>query len=467
MANRFDPGSFKDPEGRVFLANGEVYRTLGAAAEGRMRALAEDGVLDRLAADGLLIPTRLVSAADAGLDPREVGEAVLHHERIGVFTYPFEWSFEMLRDAALVTLDLLEACLGRGLVLKDASAYNVAPHNGRMVFFDALSIDRHEDGTPWDGYAQFCREFLFPLMLTAYRGVDFQHWFRGRLDGLALADIARLVSWRDCLRPGVLRHVVLQARLERSFARADVKLRASFRDVKYSRDLIAANVRGLRKLVRGLRYKAAGSVWIDYGKESSYSEESRKTKADFVARALERLAPEQVVDLGCNVGDYSLIAARLARRVVSLDADPACIDALYRRLRDGRVVNVAPLVGDLLNPSPGLGWNLRQRAPLFERIGASGAFLALALIHHIRIGGNVPLAAVLDLLRGLAPAGVVEWVDKRDSMVQRMLRNRVDVFDDYDWPTFEALARERFTVAEVVDIHGGERKLCLLTPRAG
>lgn len=236
----FDPGSFKDPDGRVIVHRGEVYRTLTEDTARRMRANHE--TLEALSRDGKLIASRLISREEAGLPAELCGETLLHHERVPVVTYPFEWSFDMLREAAVCTLDVLKQCLAQGLILKDATAYNVAFHRGRMVFIDTLSIDTYAEGEPWEGYAQFCREFLFPLMLTAYRGVEFQPWFRGRLNGLALADLARLLSWRDLVRRGVLRHVVLQRRLESWFAGADVDIRGRFRDIRFSKQMILANL---------------------------------------------------------------------------------------------------------------------------------------------------------------------------------------------------------------------------------
>jgi ribosomal protein L11 methylase PrmA len=467
MDVKFDPGSFKDPEGRVFHHEGVVYRTLSEAAARRMQELS--GTIEGLVRDGLLIDSQLVSHREAGLPAERFGKILMRHQRIGVVTYPFEWSFDMLRDAALCTLDMLEHCLDRGLILKDATAYNVAFQRGRMRFIDTLSIDSYQDGEPWDGYAQFCREFLFPLMLTAYRGVEFQPWLRGELNGLPLPDFARLLTGRDYLRSGVLRHVILPRRLEKSFSDSDVAIRSNFRDIRFSKELIGANLRGLRKLIGSLSYGAADSVWIDYEKTSSYSDDASRAKADFVNRALSRLTPAgsnptRIVDLGCNLGSYSLLAAETASSVIALDIDPACVNVLYRRLGQGAKGEVTPMVGNLLNPSPGLGWNLQERRPLFERIG-SDAFLALALVHHICIGGNVPLASFLDLLAGIAPGGVLEWVDKSDSMVQRMLRNRADVFADYTWENFEKLLRQRFELAEVLESHEGKRRLCLLLPR--
>lgn len=461
----FDPGSFKDPEGRVCLVGDQVYRTLSPAAAKRMSKFFTVGALETFIASGLLLPCRLVNAAEVKLDPVVYGKTLLHHDRISLVTYPFEWSFEMLRDAALTTLSLLQDCLEKDLILKDATAYNVALQQGRMVFFDTLSIDRYPAGAPWDGYAQFCREFLFPLMLTAYRGVAFQQWFRGSLDGIALGDAASLLGWRDVFRGGVLRHVVLQERLERSFAGKDVNVRSSFDAATFSKDLILSNLRNLRHLIERLKYQSANSEWVRYTEENTYSDDALQTKAGFVESAMKRIAPRRLIDLGCNTGDFSLIAARNAEYVAALDIDPACIDVLYRRLREERITNVVPMVGNLLNPTPGLGWNLAQRRSLFERIGCD-AFLALALIHHLRIGGNVPLEFCLDQLRSIAPAGVIEWVGRDDAMVQRMLRNRADVFDDYSWERFEQLLRERFKLGDVVESHGGARRLCVLLPRA-
>ncbi len=184
----YDPGSFKDPEGRVFYVDGRVFRTLSAPALARMQRLTEAGHLRALIDSGLLLPCRLVPVGEAGPVPGEVGAEVMEHERIEVLTYAYEWSFDMLRDAALVTLDLLQACLERSLILKDATPYNVAYHENRLVFFDTLSIDDYHEGQPWEGYAQFCREFLFPLMLTAYKKLDFQTWLRGSPTGINVTD---------------------------------------------------------------------------------------------------------------------------------------------------------------------------------------------------------------------------------------------------------------------------------------
>ena len=460
----FDPGSFKDPEGRVFYHDGRVFRTLSADARARIVRVGSDGTLTELIDRGLMIDAGLVDTESLGLDRSILGETVLRQRRLPMISYPHEWSFEMLRDGALVTLDLLEACLAKDLILKDATAFNVTADSGRMVFFDVLSIDDYTDSHPWDGYAQFCREFLFPLMLTSYKGVEFQPWFRGTLQGLPVRQFARLMSLRDRLRPGVLKHAVLQAGLERSFSESDVEVRSSFKSVKFAKGMILANISGLRKLIRGLPYEVGDSVWGAYAATHSYNTADYAQKRDFVAGAIGRLAPSTVVDLGGNIGDYSLLVAPQVERVVCVDIDPACINTLYKRVRADAIANVVPIVGDLLNPSPWLGWALNERRDLFSRI-RSDAFLALALVHHICIGGNVPIDSFAKQLADIAPEGVVEWVDKDDAMVQRLLRNRSDVFADYSWDSFRAALEAHFTIAETRDSHEGRRRLCLLRAR--
>ena len=221
----------------------------------------------------------------------------------------------------------------------------------------------------------------------------------------------------------------------------------------------------MRKLIDGLRYDAGDSQWIDYTREHSYSATDEERKRAFVKAALGRLAARRIVDLGTNTGTYALLAAPLAERVIAMDIDPACINVLARTCRRDEVRNVTPMVGDLLNPSPALGWALRELKPLLERVKSDG-LLALALVHHICIGGNVPLDQFVALLADTAPSGVVEWVAKEDSMVQRMLRNRVDVFDGYTWANFRSLLEKHFVLTDTIETHGGNRKLCLLAPRA-
>jgi hypothetical protein len=463
----FEPGSFRDPEGRVAYADGEVLRVMQPAALARMQRIWSSGLIGKLEERELLVPSELAPAGRFKLTKESlaelgVGDEVIVQSRVPTVTYPYEWSFEQLRDGALTTLDILETCLAENLMLKDATAYNVMQYQGRMRFIDILSFDDYVEGEPWDGYNQFCREFLYPLMLTAYKQVEFQPWLRAYFGGIDPTTLNRVLSWRDRLRKGVLKHVYLNSRLEQSFAKQDVAARSSFKALKLPKSVIAGNVSGLRRLVAGLTYGGEDSEWNDYECVNSYDQADETTKVEFIKAALQRMAPRQVVDLGCNTGKYSLLSAEFADHVVAMDFDPACINTLYRRCKAAGMTKITPVIADMLNPSPSLGWRLRERRAIVQR--ASGdTFLALALVHHICISGNVPIAQFIEHLAEFGPqGGIVEWVGKDDAMVQRMLRNRVDVFADYDWPHFSEALADRFDIVETKDTHGGARTLCFV-----
>jgi SAM-dependent methyltransferase len=438
---------------------GHVFRTLTDVARARLEPLFSDGIVDELVGRGWLLPCRLVRGEDAGLGG---DETLIEHTRVPVVTYPYEWPFDMLRDGALLTLDILDRCLEHALILKDATPYNLLWYDGRLRFVDTPSLERYDDGQPWDGYTQFCREFLFPLLFTARRKVEFHPMLRGTLNGLTAAETAKLLGWAGALRAGGLRHVHLQAFLERSLGSDRVAVRREFNRGRLPRRAIRANIKGLRRLLTSLKYRPR-PVWLAYG-AGSYSETDEERKRRFVEQGLRRLAPRQVVDLGSNTGRYSLLAAELVERVVSVDRDAPSVNALYGVVRDRGLRNIVPVVGDLLNPAPGLGWLSEERRPLFDRIH-SEAFLALALVHHVCVAGNVPLPGFVTALSRLAEGGIVEWVDKRDPMLQAMLLNRTDVFVDYTWDAFRRALAERFDVLEEASLADGARRLCLVRRR--
>lgn len=262
----FDPASFRDPAGRVFTCTDRVFRTLSPVGLRNFTALTESGLLTRLTEEGRVVPSSLCSSAELGLDPGLVGAQVVEHGRIPFITYPYEWSFGMLRDGALLTLDLLDIGLRHDFVLKDATPFNVQFADGRPIWIDILSFEPYRANQPWVDYTQFCMTQLYPLMLTAYRGIEFQPWLRGSLGGLKATDMVKLLRGSDLLRAGVFTHAYLPARFERSFARQPVTLAAQFEKVKFPKEALLGLSRRLRKLITGLTYRAQDSFWSDYQK---------------------------------------------------------------------------------------------------------------------------------------------------------------------------------------------------------
>jgi SAM-dependent methyltransferase len=469
-AARVEPGSFRDRDSRVVVAPDAVYRVLSGTGADDWRVLADSPLLERLRADGTLVGTEEVEPAALGgaADVLPEGtEAVLRHERVPFVSYPYEWTFEMLREAALLQLDLLLACLDEGLTLKDATPYNVQFRGSAPLFIDVGSFERLREGEPWAGYRQFCMLFLYPLLLQAYKGIPFQPWLRGAIDGITPTEAARFFTLRDRFRRGVLTHVALHARLERRYEdREGGEVKEELRKANFKSDLIKANVQRLRKLVSRLSWKAGDTAWTNYRKECTYSDADTERKAEFVRDAAAAAQPDLCWDMGCNDGAYSRIAAEHSGYVVAFDYDQATVDALYRALRAEDERRILPLVANLADPSPGLGWRGLERRPLEDR-GSPDLVLALALIHHVSITANVPIAEFLDWLRELDATLLIEFPKREDPMVRKLLSGKREGSNaDYELETFERLLGERFDVERSEPLPSGVRILYLARPRA-
>lgn len=380
-------------------------------------------------------------------------------------SYPYEWSFAMLRDAALLQLDLVLAALDEDMTLKDCSAFNVQWVGARPVFIDIASFTRLTPGEPWIGYRQFCQLFLYPLLLHAYKGVPFQAWLRGNLDGIEPDQFRRLMSARDLLRPGVLTHVVVHGRMQHKYGASNRNVKRDLQRAGFGKALVRANVAGMRKLVAGLPAPAEASGWTSYATDNSYDREDDAAKVAFVEQAVASDRLRLVWDIGCNTGRFSRMAAAHAEYVVSSDADHAVIDALYRALGREGVSNILPLVGNVANPSPGLGWRGAERRTLEER-GRPDLVLCLALIHHLVISANLPLAEVVEWLHGLGARLVIEFVTKDDPMVKRLLMQTTQQHEDYEVASFEAELGRRYTIERRAAVPSGTRILYDARPRA-
>lgn len=468
-----DPGSFRDRDSRVFRLDGRVHRLLSERGLADWEALARTRFFPRLVAAGKVVRSERVELPAHLL--REVPgswAATLAHETLPFVSYPYEWSFSMLRDAARLQLELVAEALAEDMTLKDASAYNVQWRGVEPVFIDVGSFQRLRPGDPWVGYLQFCQLFLYPLLLTAYKDVPFHPWLRGAIDGIPPDAFAALMSsWRDRLRPGVLAHGVLQAKLQARTAdrggdsSADRGgLRQELARSGFDKRLIQANVERLRKLVDGLRWERGASTWSDYAQDNSYTPEDRERKRRFVEAAAARRRWRLAWDLGSNTGEYSRIAAGRAETVVAMDADHLTVDRTYQALRRDGVKNVLPLYNNLADPSPNLGWRGAERRS-FDARPHPELTLALALLHHLVIGANLPLGEVLDWLRSLDTHLVLEMVSKEDPMARRLLRDKDDTYVDYVSQELERLLDERFTVLDRLPLASGTRTLYSLAPR--
>lgn len=450
-----EAGSFRDHGNRVVYSGDRVLRLLDPGALAAWEKVSAAKFFARALAAHRIVATRRLEETSALAAP---WVAVLEHERIPFVSYPYEWTFGMLRDAARLTLDLLAGALAEDFTLKDASAYNIQWHGASPRFIDVGSFEPLASGAPWTGYRQFCELFLNPLLLQAYRGLPFQPWLRGRVEGIPPAVCRSALSARDLLRPGVLKHVVLHAAFERRFDDSAGDARGEIRAAGFRRDLILANVRSLRRLLDRLDWGAGDSTWTRYEQRHAHVEADRARKSEVVESVLAARPRALVWDLGANDGHFSRLAARNSRAVVAMDGDPLVVDRLYRSLAEARDETILPLVVDLADPSPALGWRGAERKRLEER-GRPELTLCLALLHHLAIGANLPFGEILGWLAGLGSDLVIEFATRDDAMVRRLLRRRDDPCADYDLAAFESELGRRFRIAQRERLPSGDRWL--------
>jgi SAM-dependent methyltransferase len=457
-----DPGSFRDPSGFVFRRDGIVHRQVNQSFAREWDDLVASGLLDTLRAKGILVAHESAPLG-AALRP-DLAHAVIRPEPLDFVSYPYEWSFGQLRDAALLTLQAQNVAAEAGFTLRDATAYNVQFQRGRPLLIDTLSFERAEPGAAWLAYRQFCEHFLAPLALMARRDVRCGRMLRDFVDGIPLDLAATLLPGRTKLNPGLLSHIHLHARAQTRYAdQAEAgAAAASQRTMSPLRQ--RALIDSLRRTVEGLRWDPSGTEWADYADNTSYAEGAARRKDELVREFLRETPGERVWDLGANTGRFSRIAADLGRRVVAWDVDPAATERHYRRVRADGTTTILPLVLDLANPSPGLGWANAERRSLGDRADAD-IVLALALVHHLAISRNVPLERLADFFAGLAPGLIVEFVPKDDPMVRRLLATREDVFPDYTIEAFRAALGRRFEILAEAPIEGTSRSLLRLQRR--
>jgi len=456
-----DKGSFRDRSTRVFRHDGRIFRALSTEGLSIWTHVSSMSFMQSAMSTGDVVTTS-VSSNPAILKLTVEWAGVLEHETIPVITWPYEWSFSMLRAAALLTLRLLEQALHEDVILKDATPFNIQFVGARPVFIDTGSFVPLRPGQTWHGYRQFCQMFLYPLMLQSWKNLNFQPWLRGRLEGISPIDFSRLLSPRDLLRKGALSHVWLHGLLQ---ARGTLKggIADSMKDNGFNRDMILSNVAGLKNIITGLTWQPSHSVWSDYDRTSEPVQRDAGAKEQFIRDVCQSSSWKQVWDLGCNQGRYSRIAAQYADTVVAFDSDHLIADHFFRELQREGNRTITPLVSDVADPTPSLGWRLHERTS-FEQRSQPDLVFCLALIHHLVIGNNLQLPDVIDWLASLQTTIVLEFVDREDTQVKQLLANRDDVFSDYTTDVFRASVNASFTIIKEQSLPSGTRTLFLLRP---
>jgi 2-polyprenyl-3-methyl-5-hydroxy-6-metoxy-1,4-benzoquinol methylase len=448
--------SFRDPSGFLFIHDGTLYRQVNRVYAENYTRLMDAGLYEKLIKGGLLIPHIEVDVKPADPDP---AFKVLQPDRVPFISYPYEWSFGQLKDAALATLSIQKRALKAGFSLKDSSAYNVQFFRGKPVLIDTLSFEVYRDGEPWVAYRQFCQHFLAPLALMATRDIRLSQLLRVHIDGIPLDLASMLLPSRTRWNLGLTSHIHLHARAQARYA--DVTISEARRGRGMSKQALLGLIESLEATVRGLKWEPTGTEWAEYYDGTNYTEAAFNHKKELVAEWLEGLRPITIWDLGANTGVFSRQAAGLGAYTVAFDIDPATVERNYRQVKQDKEQNLLPLVLDLTNPSPSLGWANRERDSLAER-GPADVLLALALIHHLAISNNVPFERLSDFLSELGKWLIVEFVPKSDSQVQRLLKSREDIFIEYQREVFEQIFTKRYIIRKSCQISTSERWLYLM-----
>ena len=446
------PASFKDPAGFIFEANGKIYRQVNKVYGQQYQHLMESGLYNQLISGNQLIPH---STINENLTGEEEWLLTLIPEQLSFISYPYEWCFDQLKDAALLTLSVLRTSLDKGMILKDATPFNIQFVNGKPLLIDTLSFDRYDETMPWVAYRQFCESFLFPLYLEHYLKIDCIKWLSNYIHGIPVDVTAKLLPWRSKWNLGVRLHVMLQN---------NVRIRKTTQKVQpaFSKQKLLNLITHLESIIRNLSsgYPSI-STWSNYYDETILGKEYLDRKEIILKKFLGTISYTSVLDLGANDGYFSRLLAKDNKSVLAVDSDSRCINNLYQLIKREPLTGIIPLIIDLSNPSPAIGFNNTERSSFGQRAKADLA-LALALIHHLVIGKNISLPELAGYFAKMAPQLIIEFVPKEDEKVKQLLSERADIFSTYDAASFETNFSRYYTILAKELIPGTTRTLYCL-----
>lgn len=443
--------SFRDPSGFLFWHNEHLYRAIANNYKRNFSQLIESGLYDTLTKRNQLIPHKTVSKELASNNQRIW--SVIQPKFIPFISYPYEWSFSQLKDAALLTLSIQKTAIEYGMSLKDASAYNIQFLNGKPIFIDTLSFETYTLGTTWVAYRQFCQHFLAPLTLMAHADINLNTLLRNYIDGIPLDLTSKLLPFKTKLKPFFQLHIHLHAKAQKKY---ETKKVSSHKSRSFSKTAFLGLIDNLESGIKKLSWNPGDTEWADYYQDDSYTAAAFTHKKEVISFLVDQIQPNTVWDLGSNNGTFSRIATKKNCSVVSFDIDPTCVENNYLVSKKQNEQYILPLLLDLTNPSPALGWHHKERHSLVDRSPVDLVF-ALALIHHLAISNNVPFDLIANFFSKITNNLIIEFVPKEDKKVQFLLQSRKDIFDSYTQEHFERTFIKYFKKKEMFQIKGSQR----------
>ena len=450
---KIQSSSFRDPSGFLFFENEVLYRQINQEYKNEYEHLMDSGLYKRLVDSKLLIPH---TEADMISPNKEKLYKIIKPEPIPFISYPYEWCFSQLKNAAITTLEIQKIAIDYNMTLKDASSYNIQFRQGKPILIDTLSFEKYQEGQTWKPYKQFCQHFLAPLALMSQKDIRLNQLFRIYIDGIPLDLADKLLPSKKLYMFSLLSHIHLHAKSQKHYENKDIKIKTR----KMPRNSFVGIIESLHSGIKKLKWTPEKTEWGDYYNDTNYSQGSFEEKIQTVSKFLDKTKAKLVWDLGANTGIFSRLASKKDIETISFDIDPAAVEKNYLTCIQEADTKLLPLLLDLTNPSSSMGWNSVERNSFVER-GPADVVIALALIHHLTISNNIPLFNLAEFFHGICNYLIIEFIPKTDSQVKRLLLTREDIFVDYNQQNFENEFKKFFSVYESKKLNNSERILYL------
>ena len=447
--------SYKDPAGFVFVHNSEIYRQINLLGKDDYEYFMVSGLYTELLQKELIVKHEEVSL---DIDVSSPFYKFIKPYQIAYITYPYEWSFSALKDAALLTLKIQKLALMHKMSLKDASAYNIQFVNGKPIFIDTLSFEKYQENKPWKAYGQFCRHFLAPLVLMSYVDFSLNQLLISNIDGTPLDIVSKMLPLKSKLNFGVLVHIFLHSLSQKKYENT---MQSESKQATMSLDSQLALLSSLEDTINSLHFPKIFTEWGNYYENTNYSNEAFDEKHVIVKSFLEKIKPETLCDLGANRGEFSRIASNMGVKTLSVDIDPVAVEDNYLHMKKNKEKFILPLIQDFNNLSPAIGFMNDERENFISRFKVD-AVMALALIHHMAISNNLPFKNIAQFFSSLGEYLIIEFVPKEDSKVQVLLSSREDIFSDYNKSSFEKEFQEVYNILETIKLKDSDRILYLM-----
>ncbi len=444
--------SFRDNAGAVYTHGGRIFRSVTKYGKDDYQYFVSSGLKQELLRNNCLIPFKETSRV-------VIPEAwkTLDVDTIPFVSYPYEWSFDMYKEVAKLLLTIQLIALSKNMILKDASAYNMQIYQGKPILIDLLSFEKYTEGQPWNAYGQFCRHFLAPLALMSKTDIRLGSLQQIWIDGIPLDLAHKLLPWRTKLDPALAVHLHIHGYLYNRYDRNEAVLQ-NLGSRKVSKQTLIHLAMNLRDVIDRLDAPTTKSRWSDYIHTHQYSRNAFLLKQRTVRNICKSAKPKLTLDVGANIGTISDIAAEHSNFVVAVDNDPLATQIHYQSIRDSGKRNILPLTIDVTNPSPSIGWNNDERSSFFTR-GRYDLVIALALMHHLVIGNNIPLVRLAELFARISARLLIEFIPKSDPNVTALLHHRRDIFTSYSSEEFEKKFKSYFDLQSVIPVPGSDRLL--------